>query len=137
MKRTSILAIALALVLGATTVIYACGNSSKAEQTSAASGSSCSSIAKASQVSASDKSQDVKAITTDAKSKDSGEMSAVCGSSCASKAKCASVCPTMKDNSSAKQTKSTKIDDSPKQKSAKSKTVEIKQSNAPLASNHD
>jgi hypothetical protein len=137
MKRTSIPAIALALVLGATTVIYACGNSGKAQQTSTTSGSSCGSAVKASQVSATDKSQDVKAIATNTTSKDCGEMSASCGSSCLGKAKSASACPTMKDDSSTKQTKSTKIDDSSKQKSAKFKTAEIKQSNAPLASNQD
>ncbi len=124
MKRTSIMAIGLALVLGATTIIYACGNSGNAQQTSTTSGSSCGSAVKAGQVSAIDKSQDVKAITTDAKSRDCGEMSANCGSSCVGKAKSASTCPAMKDNSS-------------KQKSVKSKTVEIKQSNASLASNQD
>lgn len=137
MRRTSILAIALALVLGATTVIYACGNSGKADQASTTSGSSCGSTTKASQVSATDKSQDVKAITTDAKANNCGEMSSSCGSTGVDKAKCASACPSMKNDSSTKQTKATKVDDSVKQKSAKAKTVEIKQSNAPLASNQE
>ena len=137
MKRTSIMAIGLALVLGATTIIYACGNSGKAQQTSTTSGSACGSTVKANQVSTTDKSQDVKAITTDAKSKDCGEMSANCGSSCVGKAKSASTCPAMKDGSSAKQTKTTKIDNSAKEKAAKAKTVEIKTSNASLASNQD
>lgn len=137
MKRMRILAVALALFLGATTVIYACGNSSKAEQTSTTGNSSSGTITKASQVSVTDNSRDVKAITTDAKAKDCSGMSANCGTSCTDKTKSASACPAMKDGSSAKATKAIKVDNLVKQKSAKAKTVEIRQNNTPLAANQD
>lgn len=137
MKRTSILAIALALVLGAAAVIYACGNSSKTDQASTTGSSACGTAAKTSQVSATDKSQDVKALTADSKAKSCNEMSSSCGTTCVDKAKSASACPAMKDGSSAKQTKTTKIDDSAKEKAARAKTVDIKTSNAPLAANQE
>jgi hypothetical protein len=138
MKRTTILVFALAMVLGAAAIIYACGNSGKTDQASATGGSSCTNSAKTSQVSATDKSSDVKVITADSKSKDDKTMSSECQSSCTgSKAGSASACPAMKDGSTAKQTKTTKIDDPAKQKAAKSKVVQAKNSDNTLAVNQE
>jgi len=135
MKRNSVLAVAMALVVGLSAFVYACGNSAKSDQASTNSGLSCA--AKTSQVSAGDKSPEAKALTADSKVKSGNEMSSACGSSCASMAKGASTCPYMKENSSVKQTKATQIDKQSKEKAQKAKTVEAKSANTPLAANQE
>jgi hypothetical protein len=134
MKRTTILVFALALVLSAAAAIYACDKSGKTDQASAACGSSCTNAAKTSQVSATNKSSDVKVITADSKAKDDKTMSSGNHSACTgTKTGSVSACPYMKDGSTAKQTKTTKIDDSAKQKAAKSKVVQAKSNENTLA----
>jgi hypothetical protein len=138
MKRMTILAFALVLVLGAAAAIYACDKSGKADQASATNGSSCTNSAKTSQVSATDKSSDVKVITADSKAKENNTMSSGCQSSCTgAKTSGASACPYMKDGSAAKQTKATKVDDSAKQKAAKAKVVEVKSADPTLAATQE
>jgi hypothetical protein len=138
MKKTTILVFALALVLGAATIIYACGNSGKTDQASAACGSSCTNAAKTSQVSATNKSSDAKVITADSKVKDDKTMSSGDHSACmGTKTGSASACPYMKDGSSAKQTKTTKVDDSAKTKVAKSKVVQTRSSDPALAATQE
>jgi hypothetical protein len=131
MKKAPILAFALALVLGAATIIYACG---KGDQASGTSSSSCANSAKTSQVSLNDKSSDVKVVTADARLKDDKATSSGCPvTSVGDDMKCASMCPSMKDGSTTSQSKATKIDDSVKRKTEKAKTVQTNSGSPVLA----
>ncbi|GEM_PF-2729784 len=124
-------------IFGAVSITYACGNSSGAKQNSLSGTSSCNSIAKAEQVSAGDKSPNIKVINADIKTIVLGEISATCETSCLDKTQNAPAYPYKKVNSSSKQVKSPKSDDSEKQKSDKAQTAEIKQNNMPAAAKLD
>jgi hypothetical protein len=134
MKKVTVLAFALALVLGAAAIIYACGDSAKGSQASTSCGSTCTKAAKTSQVSATDKSADVKVITANSKTPDSKTMSSGCPASCSGeKTSSTSSCPYMKDKASTSQTTATKTEKSAKAKAAKAKVVQVNQAEPNLA----